>query len=61
MSEFKVIREDKYGVFVEDFLTNNRCLKCKHYTKRIACANCKLGGRYLTEQEEQEYYSAKKV
>ena len=66
MSEFKVIRETKDGVLVE-LLDNQKefpCEICK-FKYEDECPNMKEtvcpGGRFLTEQEEQEYYSSKRV
>ena len=57
MSEIKVIKENEHGILVEcDELFS--CPHCKHnetidcFTENRFCN----GGRYLTEQEEKEYY-----
>ena len=66
--EYKVIREDKYGVLVT---INNKipmCRNCKYYEQEPTNSPCYAdedgilcdGGRYLTEEEEKEYYSSNK-
>lgn len=61
MSEFKVIKETIFGVIVEK--GERSCKKCKYFEKSFDwCAqNCECDTleRYLTESEEQEYYSSK--
>ena len=66
MSEFKVIREDKYGVFVDQKINNSvlACTPCKYSKTNIntkPCLICNCDGFYLTESEEQEYYSSQRV
>ena len=63
MFETKVIREDEFGVLVLDLTTNNRRLKCQYRKKGVAfCAQTGCdGGRYLTKEEEKEYYSSSRV
>ena len=62
MENIKVIREDELGVVVAAKKT--RCPKCKYYQKSFewCMKNCKcsVSERYLTEEEEKEYYSLKK-
>jgi len=61
MSEIKVIREDEFGVLVEQEAP--KCKQCKLNNDDITvCLSISCtGGRYLTEEEEKEYYSAKNV
>ena len=66
MSENKVIREDEYGVFVDQKSNNSilACTPCNYNKTNIntePCLSCDCQGYYLTEQEEKEYYSAKRV
>ena len=63
MSEFKVIEENEFGVLVVETNNSIACEFCKH--KKLSKSKCLdifcKNGRYLTEEEEQEYYSSKRA
>ncbi len=60
--EYKVIREDEFGILVEESISGC-CKKCKYQYKfcsRIDKLIC-VGGYYLTEEEENLYKQAQRV
>lgn len=63
MSEIKVIKETTFGVIVSK--EERSCKTCKYFEKSFSwCSDnceCDTLERYLTEKEEQEYYSSQRV